>query len=50
MFRIITPAVSRVCCFMIPVVVFATIINDLANLPATGSFNYSPDQSKMISK
>jgi hypothetical protein len=35
---------------MIPVVVFATIINDLANVPATGSFNYSLDQSKVISK
>lgn len=50
MLRIITPAVSRVFCFMIPVVVFATIIHDLAEAPANGSFDYSLSQGKLISK
>jgi hypothetical protein len=45
--QLITPAVSRVLCFLIPVVVFGSIINDLATMPAQGSFTYSVDHSKV---
>ena len=45
--QIITPAFSRVLCFLIPVVVFGSIINDLATMPAQGSFTNSVDHSKV---
>ena len=45
--QLIPPAVSRVLCFLIPVVVFGSIINDLATMPVQGSFTYSVDHSKV---
>jgi hypothetical protein len=45
--QLITPNVSRVLCFIIPVVVFASIVNELATMPAQGSFTYSVDHSKV---
>jgi hypothetical protein len=45
--QLISPTFSRVICFLIPVVVFASIINEMATMPLQGSFTYSVDQSKV---
>jgi len=45
--QLITPSVSRVLCFLIPVLVFGSIVNDLVTMPAQGSFTNSVDHSKV---
>jgi hypothetical protein len=45
--QLITPAVSRVLCFLIPVVVFGSIINDLSTIPPANPINYSLAQGKL---
>ena len=45
--QLITPAFSRVLCFLIPVVVFGSIINDLSTIPPANPINYSVSQGNL---
>jgi hypothetical protein len=45
--KLITPAVSRVLCFLVPVVVLASIVHDLGTIPPANPISPSLAQGKV---